>query len=396
VPEGARWVDSDTALAELVGELAAHPRLAIDTEFHRERTYWPVCALVQVGWGSGQALIDPLAADVRRIGPLLTGRTIVMHAAGQDLEVFRRSVGVVPDDLFDTQIAASFLGMSSIGLAPLVRKLLDVDLAKGDRLTDWLARPLPDAAKRYAEADVVHLFELHDRLGHDLEARGRMGWVRSECQALVDRALTDNDPDTAWWRVKEARRLRGRAAAVAQEVARWREQHAADSDRPLRSVLPDLALAGIAQRPPRTIEALTTVRGLRERGLPKAVRADLLAAIERGQSLDLDRVRVPEASTVPPDVRGALPLLMSWVSQRARELDLDPAVLATRGDLEDFLSGDPSSRLAGGWRAEALSADLEALLDGRASLRFRRGTGLVLRRDDDADDRPGTSSDRSS
>ena len=383
MPEGtARWVDTDEDLAALIADIGDPPRLAIDTEFHRERSYWPVCALVQLGWDDGRALIDPLAVDLAPIGPLLTGRTIVMHAAGQDLEVFRHSVGVVPDELFDTQIAASFLGMSSIGLAPLVKKLLGADLTKGDRLTDWLARPLSDAAKQYAETDVVHLFALHDILSADLEARGRMPWVRNECESLVARSLVDSDPDVAWWRVKEARRLRGRAAAVAQEVARWREQHAAETDRPLRSVLPDLALAGIAQRPPRSIEALTNVRGLRERGLPKGVRAELMDAIERGLDLDLDRVRLPEAAPVPSDVRGALPLLMSWVSQRARALDLDPAVLATRGDLEAFLRGDEDSRLATGWRAEALAADIEALLAGRASLTFERGVGLVLRRGD--------------
>ncbi len=312
---------------------------------------------------------------------MLTGRTIVMHAAGQDLEVFRHSVGTVPDDLFDTQIAASFLGMSSIGLAPLVGKLLDADLPKADRLTDWLARPLSETAKTYAESDVVHLFTLHDLLTADLEARGRLGWVRSECEALVDKAVTDNDPDTAWWRVKEARRLRGRAAAVAQEVAKWREAHASESDRPLRSVLPDLALAGIAQRPPRTEDALTSVRGLRDRGLPKAIRGDLLEAIERGRDLDLDLVRYPESAPVPAELRAAVPLLMSWVTQRARELELDPAVLATRGDLEAFLRDDEDGRLAHGWRAEALADDIGSLLAGRSALSFERGVGLVLRRD---------------
>ena len=383
MPDGAaRWIGTDGELLALVDQLQDAPRLAVDTEFHRERTYWPVCALVQVGWGDGSALIDPLAVDLTPFGRLLTGRTIVMHAAGQDLEVFRRSVGVVPDDLFDTQVAASFLGMSSIGLAPLVAKLVDVTLAKGDRLTDWLARPLSESAKAYAAADVAHLFELHDQLRADLEARGRLGWVRNECEALVARSLVDSDPDTAWWRVKEARRLRGRAAAVAQEVARWREEQAAASDRPLRSVLPDLALAGIAQHPPRTVDALTSVRGLRDRGIPKALRGELLEAVERGRQLDLDRVRLPESTPVPAELRSALPLLMSWVSQRARELDLDPAVLATRGDLEAFLRGDESSRLARGWRSEALAAEIEDLLAGRAALSFERGTGLVLRRDD--------------
>lgn len=376
---GAAWIDDQRSLDDLVAVLVDQSRLAIDTEFHRERTYWPVCALVQVGWAGGTALIDPLAVDVAGIAPVLRGRTIVMHAASQDLEVFRRSVGVVPDDLFDTQVAASFLGMSSIGLAPLLRKVLDVELTKGDRLTDWLERPLPPGALEYAEADVVHLLQVHDHLVAELEQRDRIGWAASECRALVERSLDDSDPDTAWWRVKEARRLRGRAAAIAQEVAKWREQHAATADKPLRSVLPDLALAGIAQRPPKSVEALTKIRGLRERGIPRAIRGDVLEAVDRGRALDLDLVRHPENSPVPSDVRGAIPLLMSWVSQRARELELDPAVLATRRDLEAFLRSDDDARLASGWRAEALAGEIEALLDGRAALSFERGRGLVLR-----------------
>ncbi|HEY1118786.1 MAG TPA: hypothetical protein VGE43_13820, partial [Acidimicrobiales bacterium] len=205
----ARWIDTSAGLLELIDELSGTSRLAIDTEFHRERTYWPQCALVQIGWDGGQALVDPLATDIRPIGALLTGRTTVMHAAGQDLEVFQHSVGVVPDDLFDTQIGASFLGMSSIGLAPLVNKMLGVHLPKADRLGDWLVRPLSEDAKRYAQSDVVHLFELHDQMTAELEQRGRMAWVRSECDALVERSLTPSDPATAWWRVKEARRLKG-------------------------------------------------------------------------------------------------------------------------------------------------------------------------------------------
>jgi ribonuclease D len=378
-PAPARWVDTSAGLDELVADLSGTARLAVDTEFHRERTYWPQCALVQVGWDDGQALVDPLAVDIRPLGTLLTGRTLVMHAAGQDLEVFQHSVGVVPDDLFDTQIAASFLGMSSIGLAPLVNKMLGVHLPKADRLADWLARPLSEDAKRYAQSDVVHLFELHDQMTASLEERGRMGWVRSECQALVDRSLTPSDPDTAWWRVKEARRLKGTAAAVAQSLAAWREAHAAEVDRPLRSVLPDLALAGIAQRPPSTVEDLVKIRGLRDRGIPKSIREDVLAAVARGKALDGDEVRYPEDKPVPAELRGAVPLLMSWVAQRARELDLDPAVLATRGDLEGFLRGDEDSRLAAGWRAEALAADIGDLLEGRAGLSFAKGEGLVLR-----------------
>ena len=375
----AAWIDTDAALTELVEVLADQPRLAIDTEFHRERTFYPVCALVQIGWDGGRALVDPLAVDVRALAPILQGRTIVMHASGQDLELFRHSVGVVPDDLFDTQVAASFLGASSIGLAPLVGRMFDVDLPKADRLTDWLARPLGDGPKAYAESDVVYLFDIHDRQQAELAERGRTEWVTDECQRLVDKALADPDPDTAWWRIKEARRLKGRAAAVAQEVAKWREAQARADDRPVRTVLPDLALASIAQRPPKDERALGKIRGLRERGLAKSHRAGLLQAVADGLALDLDAVRTKTTVAVPSEYRPAVPLLMSWVSQRARQLDLDPAVLATRNDLEDFLRGDEDGRLATGWRRTALADDLDALLSGRGSLAFEPGTGLVMR-----------------
>lgn len=375
----AAWIDDDAALADLVATLADAPRLAIDTEFHRERTYWPRCALVQIGWDDGIALVDPLATDIAGIGPLLTGRTVVMHAAGQDLEVFQHAVGTVPDRLFDTQVAAGFLGMSSIGLGPLVHKLLGLELPKADRLTDWMVRPLPGDATAYAASDVAHLFELHDLLTSALEERDRADWVQAECADMVARSLVRPDPTIAWWRVKEARRLRGRAAAVAQEVAAWREAHAAGTDKPLRAVLPDLALAGIAQRPPGNVDDLVKVRGLRDRGIPRGVRTELLDAVERGRALPLDDVAYPESRPVPAELRAAVPLLMSWVTQRARELELDPAVLATRTDLEAFLRDDGDARLGDGWRADALAADIRRLLDGEALLGFERGVGLVLR-----------------
>lgn len=130
---------------------------------------------------------------------------------------------------------------------------------------------------------------------------------------------------------------------------------------------------------PASVEDLVKIRGLRERGIPRNLRDDVLAAVARGRGLPADQVRYPEARPVPAELRAAVPLLMSWVAQRARELDLDPAVLATRGDLESFLRGDEDSRLATGWRAEALAEDIGALLEGRAGLSFARGEGLVLK-----------------
>ena len=138
-------------------------------------------------------------------------------------------------------------------------------------------------------------------------------------------------------------------------------------------------MAGIAQRPPSTVEDLVKIRGLRDRGIPKSIRDDVLDAVAAGKALAADEVVYPVERPVPAELRSAVPLLMSWVSQRARELDLDPAVLATRGDLEGFLRDDPDNRLSTGWRAEALATDIGDLLEGRAGLSFAKGEGLVLR-----------------
>ena len=151
--EGA-WIDTDDGLAELVDRLRGAPLYGIDTEFHRERTYWPQLALVQIGWPGGIALVDPTAIDIGPLGEILTGPGVcIMHAADQDLEVLDRACGVLPSTLFDTQVAAGFLGFSSPSLSSLAERLLGLRLTKGDRLTDWMQRPLTAGQRTYAAAD---------------------------------------------------------------------------------------------------------------------------------------------------------------------------------------------------------------------------------------------------
>src|SRR5690606_11895488 len=180
--------------------------------FHRERTYWPEVSVVQLGWPGGIALVDALAVDIAPLASLLgPGRTIVMHAASQDLEVLLRTTGTVPARLFDTQLAAGFCGYGTPSLASLLKGELDVTLPKGDRLTDWLRRPLGADARTYAAADVAHLLPLADRLRARLDGLGRLDWVADENEELRRRGLAQRNPDEAWWRVKEARSLRGKA-----------------------------------------------------------------------------------------------------------------------------------------------------------------------------------------
>src|SRR5262245_442560 len=301
-----------------------------------------------------------------------------MHAAAQDLEVLTRACDALPVHLFDTQIAAGFAGYSNPSLVTLVEGVLSVRLPKGDRLADWLRRPLSDDQREYAASDVVHLLALRrwllERLGRD----GRLTWAEDECSELLRRAAVPRDPEEAWWKIKEARQLRGRSMGVAQAVAAWRERRAAELDQPVRFVLPDLALVGIAQRPPPDVDALKRVRGLDERHLRGNARHEVLAAVNEGLALPRHRLRVPAAGEVDRDLRPAVALIGAWVGQLGRQLHIDSTLLATRSDIEALLRGDERARLAHGWRAQVLGQDIRRLVEGRAAIAFDGRGGRVL------------------
>lgn len=372
------WIGDDAAFAALVDQLAEHDVYGLDTEFHRERTYFARLALLQLSWPGGVAVVDPLVVDVSGLRRVLEGSgTCVMHAASQDLEILARVCGTVPSRLFDTQVAAGFLGYSNVGLGGLVQAELGIKLPKADRLTDWTARPLGDDAVAYAASDVEHLHELHRRLSAQLEARGRLEWAMAECELQRSRALATQHPERAWWRIKEARSLRGRAAAIAQTLAAWRERKAAEVDRPVRYVLPDLALVSMAQRPPRREADLARVRGLDDSKRRGGAAREILAAVREGQALDLDEVQLPPTDGVDRSRRATASLVSAWAAQRARELEIDAAILATRSDIETFLA-DGTGRLAEGWRREVVGGPIRALAAGDASIALDERGHLVL------------------
>jgi ribonuclease D len=388
------WVDDAARFEELVDVLAAEAVWGVDTEFHRERTYFAKLALVQVAWPGGIALVDPLAVDVAPLARALTapGTTVVAHAADQDIEVLERACGVLPRRLFDTQVAAGFTGLSSPSLAALVERFAGQRPPKGDRLTDWLQRPLDAAQRAYAASDVEHLLTLHAALVERLTATGRLRWAQDECERLRVRSRGVADPEVAWWRIKEGRSLRGRSRAIAQTVAAWRERTAARTDQPVRWVLPDLAVVAIAQRPPHTLDQLRAIRGLDGRFLRGNAGREILAAVELGLDRPNAEIRVPPTEDeLDRALRPAHSLLSAWLAQRAGELQLDPTLLGTRADLQAYLRGDEDARLRQGWRRELVGGVLEALLAGEVAVAFERGRGLALvpvRRDGAADGQP--------
>lgn len=378
-------IDDEASLADLLAEMSGVDRYAIDTEFHREKTFWPILALVQLCWQeprTGQtkvALVDPLNVEV---GPLATilGSSAVMvaHACDQDLEILRRACGVLPDGLLDTQIAAGFSGHSAASLASLVKAFLGKDLAKGDRLTDWRARPLTSSQLAYAASDVEHLLVLADTITADLDALGRTAWVEQECRSLLERCARPADPRKGWWKLRDSRSLKGASRGVAQEVAAWREGRAAQVDQPVRYVLPDLVVQAIAHRPPSTLDALNSMRGLDGRHLKAPVADLILAAVERGKSLREEEILQPPSEDVPKELRAPVALMMAWIAQVARSERIDPALVATRSDVAAFVRDDPECRLTSGWRGTLLLKALQALREGRGALTFSPSGSLLL------------------
>jgi ribonuclease D len=363
----------------LVESLRDEPVVALDTEFHRERTYFPRIALVQLAWRDKVAVVDPLTVDLSGFAAVLEGpATIVIHAASQDLEVLLRACGTVPRVLFDTQTAAGFLGMSTPSLASLVEREFGVRLPKGDRLTDWLQRPLTDAQLEYAASDVVHLVELWRRLTEQLDARGRLAWAADECELQRTRARMSRPPEEAWQRIKEARQLRGTTLNIAKAVAAWRERRAIEVDQPVRFVMADIAVVTVAQRAPTSADQLRAIRGVDDRHARGDTARQLLDAVAEGRAATTPRREAPPVPELSRELRPAVGLVSAWVSQLARDADLDTSLLATRADLEALLRGDPDGRLRQGWRAELVGEPIRRLVAGDASLAFDGHGGLVL------------------
>lgn len=377
----AQLITASEHLDAVVDKVSSADRYAIDTEFHRERTYYPQVALVQLAVHGDVWLIDPLEVDLEPLARLLDGSGLcVIHAATQDLEVLRRACGTVPAQLFDTQIAASFVGLSSASLATLLAKYEGIQLTKSDRLTDWLRRPLTPEQLSYAASDVEHLLSVAAKLRLELQRLGRLDWVDDECRRLLDTAGQVRTTSETLRRIKEARSMKGQTLGVALALVEWRERCAAQLDVPVRTILSDIALVGVAQRAPRTEQQLRNVRGIDGRHLRNGTAAAILEAVAQGLQTETPEPLRPKGSDVDRSLRPVISLITSWVSQIAREQALDPAVLATRRDVEEFLTEGTSSRLDRGWRSGLVGAPIRALVHGEAAIAFDGAGQLVLER----------------
>jgi ribonuclease D len=367
-------VTDSPALDAAVTALGAAPRLALDTEFMRERTYYAQPCLVQVASDEHCYLVDPLAKlELEPLFELLTDRSKlkILHAARQDLEVLLhadprggRAGLAVP--VFDTQVAAALVGLApQIGYAELVARRLGHSIDKGQTRTDWARRPLSPEQLAYAADDVRHLLELHDALGDDLERLGRREWLREDMESVEDLARYRIAPEDAWRRLKGLSRLEPRQRAIARSLAGWREERAIASDRPRGWILSDEALIGIAINEPENAAGLERVRALPPATSRK--HGDEIVSLVRDAAADPGDAETPRSGR-PDPVRTALAgNLMQAVRDEAARLGITPELLATRRDIDQLVNGVTDSPTLRGWRREVVGERLRQMLPLRRS-----------------------------
>ncbi|MBR9834562.1 MAG: ribonuclease D [Alphaproteobacteria bacterium] len=364
-------------LEEVVGRLAEGEFLCVDTEFHRESTYWPELCLIQASCPGFEVIIDPMNDDLD-IGPFLDlitqeNRVKVFHAARQDMEIFNRLIGHPPGPIFDTQIAAMALGIGdSISYDNLIQRVLKRRVDKSSQFTDWKRRPLTEKQLNYAMGDVTHLRDAYVEMRDQLDKLGRADWVRSEMEALEDAALYDVSPENAWQRLK-MRKPQKDYAAVFASVAGWREQMAQDMDKPRRRILKDDAIQEIADQKPTDETGFERLRGVPKGFIRSKYAQGLVEAVQR--AVDDPNAYAPELpkrkhnAETPAGAPEMLKVLLKAVSDDANVV---PRLIANAADIERIARGetDASIPAMSGWRYDLFGKKASDLLSGKLALSF--------------------------
>ncbi|MFL5266847.1 MAG: ribonuclease D [Stellaceae bacterium] len=367
------------ALSRFCARQAGASFVAVDTEFMRERTYWPILCLTQIAGPEEAVAIDALASgiDLTPLLSLMADQSIlkVFHAPRQDIEIFFNFSGTVPTPLFDTQIAAMVCGFGdAASYETLVGKLAQASLDKSSRFTDWSRRPLTERQIRYALADVIHLRTVYEKLQQRLASNGRAGWFAEEMAELSNPATYRSDPSEAWRRFRLRGRVEARFFGVLRELAAWREAAARQRNLPRGRIMRDEAVLEIAAHAPKTIEALARTRSLGKGIAEGKLGNEILDAVQRGLASDptVDPP-APARPDPPPGVGPLLELLRVLLKLRCEEHQVAQKLLATAEDIEAIAADDEAPVPAlSGWRREIFGKDALALKHGRLALTVRR------------------------
>ena len=374
------YIDKRDQLAQFAKRAMNSSFVCVDTEFLREKTYFPKLCLVQMATEDEVVIIDPLATSgIGELADVFASRDItkVFHAGAQDIEIIYNELGIVPKPLFDTQIAATVLGHSlQTGLAVLVASICGVRLRKGDSFTDWQMRPLRDSQIAYAADDVNYLPRIYTYMLGELERLGRSDWLEADFNRLADLASYHVEDEQRYKKLKRVSQLNRRQLAAAREAAAWRERMAKQRDIPRRWVLSDEEIVEACKRDPKTLDDLLMVRGMKEH-LPFRDARALLACMRKGY--DSPRETWPELGEKvksEANVDSLVDALSAIVRLRAREQDIAYQVLASHDDLVDVARGHDSAVMHG-WRRRIVGDELKAFVDGRVALTARGGHLLV-------------------
>lgn len=368
-------IQSAEALARVIESARTHDAVAVDTEFVWERTYYPQLCLVQLAFPDGAVhLVDTLAVDdLSALGLLLADASVtkILHDAEQDLTILRRATGSAPLNVFDTQRAGGFVGLTStLSLQNLLREVLGVQLAKTETRTDWSRRPLSDSQLEYAEDDVRHLVPLLRELRRRAEAAGRLAWLEEEMAAYDDPTRYDErDPREDPPRVSGTGRMTGRERTVLGALVAWREEEARRVDRPRRRVLDDKTIVDLARRPPAPDDRLESHRALTERQASR-YGTGLRAALAEGAAAPVEERSYPPADDA---LEARLNVALGVLKGEGQATGIDPALVANRADVEALLRAAPDADPADhamlrGWRRAFIGEGLLRLASGDAAV----------------------------
>lgn len=367
-----QYIDNNQALEDFCQGIQNCRYCALDTEFIREKTYFPLLALIQLETETKQACIDPLAIDdFSPLKDIFKNENIIkiLHAPSQDLELFFQQFEVLPKPVFDTQLAAAVLGYANqIGYADLVNRVCNVQLEKKYTRADWSRRPLTEGELNYAMDDVRYLIQIHDELTAELDKRGRLNWIQADFEKMSDPKVYQLDKSGLWKRLKGVQRLKGAALNNADQLCRWREQVAIDKNRPRRWIMKDEDIVDIARFKPSSHHDLSQIGNI-SKDYIKKVGDDLLKVLEKASQIDPSEYpRQPEFIKLNNQQQAISDCLMAICRDVAEKNDIALASITAKKEIDALVAGKTDTRLSTGWRYEMLGQRLTSFLQGEISL----------------------------
>lgn len=369
------FIDNTSGLEQFCENASRFPALGIDTEFIREKTYYPQLCLVQISIPDSVAIIDPLCIDdLSALKTLLLNPAItkIFHAGRQDQEIFFYLWGELPAPVFDTQLAASMLGIGDqVGYGKLISSEFGQDLDKTQSRTDWAKRPLSEKQLHYAADDVRYLIPLYERQLASLTEQQRMDWISSDFEALSDPTVYTPNLETLWQKVKGLQKLRGAEFAILKELCAWREIEAREKDRPRRHVLSDDALLDLARTKPKSEADMSRLRSLTP-GQAQKFGAILLEKVQTG--LNTDKANWPKLDKRKPlsiEEDAIIDILSAMLKLLAEDYAIHPTRVASRQDLQQLLHRESDAELMHGWKHKHFGQAMLHLLNGERQIQIR-------------------------